>query len=76
MQNTRNFEENQVIGILDDFEKKLKEYVSFESHSLLSGLFDFYTELLISCSLYYDVTPYIARFLNEFFVEYSGYTNI
>lgn len=71
MQNTRNFEENQVIGILDDFEKKLKEYVSFESHSLLSGLFDFYTELLISCSLYYDVTPYIARFLNEFFSNSS-----
>lgn len=67
MQNTRSLEENQVISILDNFEKKLKEYVSLESHSLLSGLFDFYTELLISCSLYYDITPYIDRFLSEFF---------
>lgn len=67
MQNTRSLEKNQVISILDNFEKKLKEYVSLESHSLLSGLFDFYTELLISCSLYYDITPYIDRFLSEFF---------
>jgi len=69
MQNIHSLEENHVLNIVDDFEKKLKNYVFLESHLWLSGLFNFYSELLIACGLYYDITPYINRFVETFFVN-------
>ncbi|MBS6452620.1 MAG: hypothetical protein KH378_02720 [Butyrivibrio sp.] len=69
MQDVHSIEKNHMICILDDFEKKLKEYVFRESHLCLSGLFDFYAELLISYGLYYDITPYINRFVCDFFLN-------
>ena len=69
MQNIHSLEENDVFNIVDDFEKKLKNYVFLESHLWLSGLFNFYSELLIACGLYYDITPYINGFVETFFVN-------
>lgn len=46
MQNPRGMEENCVRKVLDSFEKKLKNYIFLETHLWLSGLFDFYAELL------------------------------
>ena len=69
MQNTQGMEENCIRKVLDSFEKKLKNYIFLETHLWLSGLFDFYAELLISCGLYYDITPYINRFENELFLN-------
>lgn len=69
MQNIHSLEENDVLNIVDDFEKKLKNYVFLESHLWLSGLFNFYSELLIACGLYYDITPYINGFVETFFVN-------
>lgn len=69
MQNIHSLEENHVLNIVDDFEKKLKNYVFLESHLWLSGLFNFYSELLIACGLYYDITPYINGFVETFFVN-------
>ena len=69
MQNACSLEETSVIRILNDFEIKLKDYVFVESNLWLSRLFEFYAELLIDCSLFYDITPYINRFINEFFLN-------
>lgn len=71
MQDARSLEKNHVASILDDIEEKLKKYVLSQSNLWLSGLFNFYAELLISCGLYYDVTPYINKFVTNFFLNSS-----
>lgn len=69
MQGSCSFDNNQIENIISSFEQKLKNYALAENKALLSGLFKFYTELLIACSAYYDISFYITRFVNDFFAD-------
>lgn len=69
MQNSRSFDKLEIENLLKNFERNLKEFIQLEKNISLSGLFNFYAELLISCSMYYDISPYIVKFVNDFFIN-------
>ena len=71
MQNSHCFNENEVDNILKKFEHNIKECILSKSNITLSGLFNFYAELLISSSVYCDISPYIIHFTSDFFINVS-----
>lgn len=69
MQNSRSFDGVEIKNVLVNFEKNIREFIRLEKNISLSGLFNFYAELLISCSIHYDISPHIIKFVNEFFAN-------
>lgn len=69
MREERKIEPEVLHEVLSRFENTLKSYTKTSHYSMLKGIFDFYSELLLSCDYYTDTPYYVNSFLIDFFVQ-------